>query len=133
MTGPCALPARHCRATPARWTCCAVPEVRHDDLLALGDETLPEFAAAQSAAGALGARRSLAGGGALCRSRCALNYAIYIERQQWDIERTHKHESLRLPEDLDYARLGGLSIEVRQKFADARAPRRSAGRRACRA
>jgi len=39
-------------------------------------------------------------------------YAGYIERQQQDIERTRKHESLRLPEDLDYARLGGLSIEV---------------------
>ena len=47
-------------------------------------------------------------------------YSGYIERQTQDIERTRRHESMRLPEDLDYARLAGLSNEVKQKLAEAR-------------
>jgi tRNA uridine 5-carboxymethylaminomethyl modification enzyme len=41
-------------------------------------------------------------------------YAGYIERQQDEIERARRNDDTPLPEDLDYAGLGGLSHEVRQ-------------------
>ncbi len=43
-------------------------------------------------------------------------YAGYIERQQVEIERQRRNESLRLPADLDYTNVRGLSSEVREKF-----------------
>ncbi|MDA8384421.1 MAG: tRNA uridine-5-carboxymethylaminomethyl(34) synthesis enzyme MnmG [Betaproteobacteria bacterium] len=44
-------------------------------------------------------------------------YQGYIERQEAEVERLRAQEDLRLPADLDYAALTGLSIEVRQKLA----------------
>jgi tRNA uridine 5-carboxymethylaminomethyl modification enzyme len=41
-------------------------------------------------------------------------YAGYIERAEEDIERSRRYEDTRLPEDMDYASLAGLSSEVRQ-------------------
>ncbi|MEZ5477540.1 MAG: tRNA uridine-5-carboxymethylaminomethyl(34) synthesis enzyme MnmG [Thiolinea sp.] len=43
-------------------------------------------------------------------------YAGYIERQQQEIERQRRHEETRLPEQLDYTAVQGLSHEVRQKL-----------------
>ena len=43
-------------------------------------------------------------------------YAGYIERQQEEIERHRRYETLALPDDLDYAHVRGLSNEVRQKL-----------------
>ncbi len=47
-------------------------------------------------------------------------YAGYIERQQEEIDRLRQHEQTRLPDDLDYASLNGLSNEIRGKLADVR-------------
>jgi len=47
-------------------------------------------------------------------------YAGYIERQEDEIERQRRNEETRLPEDLDYSQVAGLSHEVRQKLAEAR-------------
>ncbi|TCO72595.1 tRNA uridine-5-carboxymethylaminomethyl(34) synthesis enzyme MnmG [Chromatocurvus halotolerans] len=47
-------------------------------------------------------------------------YAGYIERQQAEIERMVRFESLRLPDTLDYDIVEGLSHEVRLKLAAAR-------------
>jgi tRNA uridine 5-carboxymethylaminomethyl modification enzyme len=47
-------------------------------------------------------------------------YAGYIERQQEEIERARRNEETRLPPDLDYASLTGLSHEVRQRLGAAR-------------
>jgi tRNA uridine 5-carboxymethylaminomethyl modification enzyme len=44
-------------------------------------------------------------------------YAGYIERQGREIERARGAESLRLPEDLDYGQVRGLSNEVREKLS----------------
>ncbi|HVP08612.1 MAG TPA: tRNA uridine-5-carboxymethylaminomethyl(34) synthesis enzyme MnmG [Burkholderiales bacterium] len=41
-------------------------------------------------------------------------YQGYIARQQDEVERHNGQSALRLPEDLDYAEVRGLSIEVRQ-------------------
>lgn len=49
-----------------------------------------------------------------------LKYAGYIERQQDEVERAAQQESLRLPADLDYREVSGLSIEVQQKLNQAR-------------
>jgi tRNA uridine 5-carboxymethylaminomethyl modification enzyme len=43
-------------------------------------------------------------------------YSGYIERQRDEIEKHQRHEDTRLPEELDYAAVRGLSIEVRQKL-----------------
>ena len=46
-----------------------------------------------------------------------LKYAGYIDRQQEEIERASHYEHLKLPDELDYAQVSALSIEVRQKLA----------------
>ena len=47
-------------------------------------------------------------------------YAGYIDRQEREIAKHAKQESLRLPEDLDYEAVHGLSHEARQKLVAAR-------------
>jgi tRNA uridine 5-carboxymethylaminomethyl modification enzyme len=47
-------------------------------------------------------------------------YAGYIDRQEREIAKHAKQESLRLPEDLDYDTVDGLSNEARQKLIAAR-------------
>jgi tRNA uridine 5-carboxymethylaminomethyl modification enzyme len=48
------------------------------------------------------------------------SYAGYIERAAEEIERTRRHEHLRLPPDMDYRSLAGLSTEVREQLAAVR-------------
>ncbi len=43
-------------------------------------------------------------------------YEGYIERQQQEVERQLRSESTRVPADLDYSRVPGLSTEVRQRL-----------------
>ncbi|MDG2321070.1 MAG: tRNA uridine-5-carboxymethylaminomethyl(34) synthesis enzyme MnmG [Rhodospirillaceae bacterium] len=47
-------------------------------------------------------------------------YAGYMARQEADIRAFRKDEALPLPESLDYAEIGGLSNEARQKLATSR-------------
>ena len=47
-------------------------------------------------------------------------YAGYIGRQHADIEAFRREEALKLPDDLDYAEIDGLSHEARQKLARTR-------------
>lgn len=47
-------------------------------------------------------------------------YAGYIDRQQADVEMFRKDASLEIPDDLDYAVIGGLSQEIRLKLAQYR-------------
>ena len=47
-------------------------------------------------------------------------YAGYLVRQQADIAAFRRDEGLELPEDLDYAAIGGLSNEMREKLGRAR-------------
>ncbi len=44
------------------------------------------------------------------------SYAGYLERQEADIRAFRRDETLRLPSDLDYSKIGGLSAEARQKL-----------------
>ena len=43
-------------------------------------------------------------------------YAGYVDRQREEVERGRAQEETRLPDDIDYAKIHGLSIEVRQKL-----------------
>ena len=43
-------------------------------------------------------------------------YSVYLDRQAEDVARYRRDDSAALPADLDYARLSGLSNEIRQKF-----------------
>ena len=47
-------------------------------------------------------------------------YAGYIDRQEREVAKHAKQESLRLPKDLDYTAVDGLSNEARQKLIAAR-------------
>lgn len=45
-----------------------------------------------------------------------MKYAGYIDRQAREVERHDHYENLKLPAELDYMDVRGLSIEVRQKL-----------------
>jgi tRNA uridine 5-carboxymethylaminomethyl modification enzyme len=47
-------------------------------------------------------------------------YSGYLKRQSDEIDRARRHEELRLPADIDYAQVGGLSNEARQRLGDVR-------------
>ncbi len=47
-------------------------------------------------------------------------YARYLDRQEEDVARYRTEDAKLLPGDLDYARLAGLSNEMRQKFMSVR-------------
>jgi tRNA uridine 5-carboxymethylaminomethyl modification enzyme len=46
-----------------------------------------------------------------------VKYQGYIDRQQTDIARRQAYEDLKLPADIDYTRVHGLSVEVQQKLS----------------
>ena len=84
------------------------PEVRYTDLTALAGVGPGEAFAALPAESAEQAVQSL---------EIEARYAGYIERQGREIERSRRAEGTRLPADLDYACVRGLSNEVREKLA----------------
>jgi tRNA uridine 5-carboxymethylaminomethyl modification enzyme len=47
-------------------------------------------------------------------------YAGYIERQHAEVERQRRHEETRLPAEIDYSAIAGLTHEARQRLAEAR-------------
>ena len=79
------------------------PEVSYDGLLSL---PLPE-GAEQAEEVAEDVRQQV---------EIAAKYQGYIDRQQEEIERQLDNENTKLPEDMNYSQVHGLSIEVRQKL-----------------
>jgi len=47
-------------------------------------------------------------------------YSGYLERQSQEIDRQQRHENLRLPEEIDYSKVAGLSNEARQSLHSVR-------------
>ena len=47
-------------------------------------------------------------------------YSGYLKRQSDEIDRHRRNEELRLPADLDYSQVGGLSNEARQQLCEVR-------------
>lgn len=43
-------------------------------------------------------------------------YAVYLQRQERDIKNYNKEQALKIPRGFDFARIGGLSNEIRQKL-----------------
>ncbi|MCC5791238.1 MAG: tRNA uridine-5-carboxymethylaminomethyl(34) synthesis enzyme MnmG [Legionellaceae bacterium] len=76
------------------------PEIHYADLQAIEDLQLPLLAPAVAE-----------------QVEIQCKYAGYIERQQQDIEKLRKQEHTRLPADLDYRQVNGLSVEVVQKLS----------------
>ncbi len=52
--------------------------------------------------------------------RTDAQYAVYLKRQQADVDAMRRDEALELPADLDYEAIAGLSTEVRQKLSAVR-------------
>ena len=79
------------------------------DLLAFPGISLDLFKAAYPA---------LAGWSAQVREQIEIDagYAGYLDRQASDAEALRREEALALPVDLDYAAIGSLSNEVREKL-----------------
>ncbi|HRP86070.1 MAG TPA: FAD-dependent oxidoreductase, partial [Gammaproteobacteria bacterium] len=75
------------------------PEVGHADLVALG--CVGDAGVAPDTAAQIEVR---------CR------YDGYIRRQHLEVERHRRQETTRLPDDIDYQQVPGLSHEVRQKL-----------------
>jgi tRNA uridine 5-carboxymethylaminomethyl modification enzyme len=46
----------------------------------------------------------------------SIKYAGYIDKQNRDVDRSAQYEALRLPDELDYAKILALSFEARQKL-----------------
>jgi tRNA uridine 5-carboxymethylaminomethyl modification enzyme len=84
------------------------PEVRYDDLLEIAGQ--PDWSGVDDR---LPAQVRM-------QIEVRAKYAGYIERQQDEIERHQRNEETRLPDDLDYLQVSGLSHEVRQKLGEAR-------------
>ena len=83
------------------------------DLLAYPGVTLEQFVAAAP---------DIAGWPEDIREQVQIDaaYAGYLDRQAADAEALRRDEALLLPPDLDYAAIGGLSSEVREKLARVR-------------
>ena len=80
----------------------AYPEIGVDALQAIWPElgTIPDALAEQIAVDA--------------------QYAVYLRRQQADVEAMRRDETLALPADLDYGAIPGLSAEMQEKLAEVR-------------
>ncbi|WP_046652684.1 tRNA uridine-5-carboxymethylaminomethyl(34) synthesis enzyme MnmG [Brevundimonas diminuta] len=80
------------------------------DLLAFPNVSLDQF---------VSVRPEIAGWPAAVREQVEIDavYAGYLDRQAQDAEALRREEGLSLPADLDYAAIGALSNEVREKLA----------------
>jgi tRNA uridine 5-carboxymethylaminomethyl modification enzyme len=97
------------------------PEVSYDALLEVaGPPAWLDSAEAPSANGPAPALDDRLPAQVRAQVEVRARYAGYIERQQEEIERARHNEETALPENLDYANLGGLSHEVRQKLTEVR-------------
>lgn len=47
-------------------------------------------------------------------------YAPYVERQQAEVSRLRRDEKVRIPSDIDYAEVAGLSLEMVERLNAAR-------------
>jgi len=89
------------------------PEVSHAALTSLAAVGAPQWMTADDADERLVEQVRL-------QVEVRAKYSGYIERQQEEIERQRRHEETKLPPDLDYAEVRGLSTEVRQRLQQVR-------------
>lgn len=89
------------------------PEVSHAALTSIAAVGEPDWMAAPDADERLVEQVRL-------QVEVLAKYTGYIDRQQEEIERQRRHEETKLPYDLDYAEVRGLSTEVRQRLSEVR-------------
>jgi tRNA uridine 5-carboxymethylaminomethyl modification enzyme len=92
------------------------PRVRYGDLEALGRGSEPDGGDAD------GAWRAVPALAEQVRDQIEVQvkYAGYLKRQGEEVERRRRHEHRRLPPDLDYTQVRGLSNEARERLAAVR-------------
>ncbi len=54
------------------------------------------------------------------RLRADAKYAVYLDRRAEDVARCRRDDAVSLPDELDYARISGLSTELQEKFVAVR-------------
>ncbi|MCP1119032.1 tRNA uridine-5-carboxymethylaminomethyl(34) synthesis enzyme MnmG [Robbsia andropogonis] len=87
------------------------PEVRYPALVALAAQGFPQASPDKPLANDLVLLAQIEE-----QVEIGIKYQGYIERQSGEIARNDAHESTRLPSDLDYRDVRGLSFEVSQKL-----------------
>jgi tRNA uridine 5-carboxymethylaminomethyl modification enzyme len=88
------------------------PGVTYESLMSLrGGEFAPTEPLAESLVGNAAVEEQIRE-----QIEIGIKYQGYIDRQAGEIERNGAHEGTRLPMDLDYAEVRGLSFEARQKL-----------------
>lgn len=82
----------------------------HSELIqGFADNTQPQETVAQFTGKKLSPRA--------CQTiQAAIKYAPYIEREEVEVQKLKKYQTMRLPLDFDYLTTDGLSIELRQKL-----------------
>jgi tRNA uridine 5-carboxymethylaminomethyl modification enzyme len=95
------------------------PELAYDDLLQVAPIASPSAVTGADASGLWRDEERLAEQVKL-QVDVQAKYSGYLKRQNDEIERQQRHEELRLPDNLDYAQVGGLSNEVRQLLREVR-------------
>ena len=94
------------------------PGIGFDQVEALAAAARPEAGVSREALRAeLGAPL---GDAVVSQVETSLKYAGYIDKQNDEVERAARYEDLRLPDELDYARVTALSHEVRQRLSQHR-------------
>jgi tRNA uridine 5-carboxymethylaminomethyl modification enzyme len=74
----------------------------------------------EALAAAVGGESEAMSASAAAQVEIQAKYDGYIVRQEEEIERLKRHESIRLPEEIDYQCIDGLSAELKQKLGAAR-------------
>ncbi|HZT56112.1 MAG TPA: tRNA uridine-5-carboxymethylaminomethyl(34) synthesis enzyme MnmG [Burkholderiaceae bacterium] len=91
------------------------PDVDFDGVAAVAAIARPDVAVSRETLHAeLGAALADA---VIDQTQISIKYAGYIDKQNRDVERAASYESLRLPDELDYAQVTALSFEARQKLS----------------
>ncbi len=89
------------------------PEVAYDTLLQIAAPPAQDAPAEEPADDRIAAQLSV-------RIEALAKYAGYIERQLEEVARQRRNEETRLPDDIDYAQIAGLSHEVRARLNEYR-------------
>ena len=94
------------------------PDVDFDDIAEIAAIARPDAAVSRETLRAeLG---PLLADSVIEQTQISIKYAGYIDKQNRDVERAASYESLRLPDEIDYAQVTALSFEARQRLSQHR-------------
>mgnify|MGYP000320645648 FL=1 len=94
------------------------PDVDFDDIAEIASIARPDAAVSRETLRAeLG---PLLADSVIEQTQISIKYAGYIDKQNRDVERAASYESLRLPDEIDYAQVTALSFEARQRLSQHR-------------